>query len=298
MESSLEKYIAYHKANADNWEIDTHLDAAVYFADYWRLTPDHRCWFAFLNAICETTPTAIYLLNHFPNLESTTTKDFAKFCEQNKGAMAFQYDVRWILYSIERVISEYKARIGGQSQQAALEGLCGGYSNPEQRWTTFTHNFRVNRFGSYVFMLYTELLHHLCGLNLRARLDPRTNHSVRSGLIYAGGFGDFMHCTKPGTKPTAEENELLKSTLSQIYERVDCLDINPRHKTIWAVETTLCTYNKTMHGRRYIGYYKARQRREIERLERYTQSIGEPFGWQSLWDYHNNWGNWNNTYQP
>ena len=84
--------------------------------------------------------------------------------------------------------------------------------------------------------------------------------------------------------------------LSELIEKIQGLDISKRHKTVWAIETTLCTYNKTMHGRRYLGYYKNRQAKEIKRLADYTRRIGENFDWSDLINYHNNWGKWDNKY--
>ena len=296
MKSSVDKYVEYHRLNAINWEIDTHLDAAVYFADKWSLDIEQRCWLAFLTAICETTPTSIYLFRNFPDMLTTDARAFDSFTKANKSAMAFQYDVRWILYSIYDVVRGYKRIIGNSSQIDKLRGLTGGGSARE-RWRNFIRNFTVTKFGTYTFMLYTELLHHLCDIRTDAILDPRTNHSVRSGLIHAGGYEDFMKCTtKHGAKPTEIETQLLNATLGEIRDKISALDIERRHKTTWAIETTLCTYNKTLHGRRYIGFYKERQRKEICRLNDYTQTVGEAFDWGEVWEYHNNWGNWGNSY--
>ena len=185
--TSIDKYIEYHTNNATHWEIDTHLDAAVYFADKWGLSQEDRCWFAFLTTICETTPTAMYLFNHFPTLHSTDTDAFKRFTLENKQAMAFQYDVRWILYEISSVLNGYKQFVGNNTQIDTLTRTATG-TTPSERWRNLTHRFNVPRFGAYTFMLYTELLHHLVGIEMDATLDPRTNHSVRSGLISASGF--------------------------------------------------------------------------------------------------------------
>ena len=288
-------YIAYHRNNALRWEIDTHLDAAVWYADKHGLDIEQRYWLAFLTAICETTPTSLYLFNHFPSLDAASPNELARFCCENKGAMAFQYDVRWILYEIDGVLASYLSILNGNKQSLILPTFAKGATR-EARYSEFCKRFKVHRFGKYVFMLYTELLHYLCGIDFEASIDPADNHSVRSGLIFACGYEDIIHCVKSGTKPTNEENSLLRIELAEIKETIQRLDILPRHKRMWAIETTLCTYNKTRHGRRYLGYYKERQAREIKRLVEYTKSIGEKFDWDELIDYHSNWGNWNNKY--
>lgn len=295
MTQAVRDYLQYHRNNALRWEIDTHLDAAVYFADKHNLDIEQRYWLAFLTAICETTPTSLYLFRHFPALETTSPNALTAFCNGNRGAMAFQYDVRWILYVIGDVLASYKAIVGNSRQSTILPTFATGETR-EARFRTFCDRFKCFRFGKYVFMLYTELLHYLCGIDFEAVIDPADNHSVRSGLIYACGYEDVIHCVKSGTKPTPQENDLLRIELSEIFSAVQKLDILPRHKRMWAVETTLCTYNKTKHGRRYLGFYRNRQAKEIRRLAAYTQSIGEPFDWSELIAYHNSWGQWNNNY--
>lgn len=291
-----DEYIEYHTKNALGWEIDTHLDAAVWYADSRKLDLEQRYWLAFLTAICETTPTSIYLFSHFPAVGKTRPDSLKKFCETHKGAMAFQYDVRWILYDIESVFSSYKTLISGKTQEEAIANLLRG-DTPAQRYESLLRGFKVHKFGKYVMMLYTELLHYLCGVDIEAEIDPRDNHSVRSGLIYASGLEDTIKCVKKGATPTELEAELLRIELREIVQEVKKLNIHERHKTIWAIETTLCTFNKTKHGRRYLGFYKERQRKEIARLKAYTESTGEAFDWKPLIEYHNNWGNWNNKYQ-
>ena len=288
-------YLQYHANNARLWEIDTHLDAAVWFADRNNLDIEQRYWLSFLTAICETTPTSLYLFSHFPSMETTKPEELKLFCDTNRGAMAFQYDVRWILYVIGDVLASYKAIIGTGRQSTIVPSFAQG-GTKEARFRTFCDNFRCYRFGKYVFMLYTELLHYLCGIDFEASIDPADNHSVRSGLIYACGYEDIIHCVKSGSKPTKAENELLRIELSDIFNQVQDLDVLPRHKRMWAVETTLCTRNKTKHGKRYLGFYKNRQAREIKRLVDYTNSIGENFDWSQLIEYHENWGKWNNNY--
>ena len=295
MNAPLKDYLDYHRNNALMWEIDTHLDAAVYFADKYNLSLESRCWLAFLTSLCETTPTSLYLFKHFPSFDSATPEAFESFCSRNRGAMAFQYDVRWILYEIGKVLASYKQLIGGPSQYPRLLSFAQG-RDKYQRFSEFCRRFRCYRFGNYTFMLYTELLHYLCGLDIEAVLNPEDNHSVRSGLIYACGYEGIINCVRKGTKPTRQEADLLRIELQEIIAAVRGLDILPRHKTTWAIETTLCTYNKTKHGRRYLGFYKARQAREIARLTTYTAQIGEPFDWSDLLEYHNLWGKWHNRY--
>ena len=64
--------------------------------------------------------------------------------------------------------------------------------------------------------------------------------------------------------------------MSQIQE----FDI--QHKNIWNVETTLCAYKKYKKGKRYIGFYIDRQRKEIEKMQ---HNVKEGVDWSPLWDF-------------
>ena len=164
--NTIDRYIEYHRQNAINWEIDTHLDAAVYFANKWGLDMEQRCWLAFLTAICETTPTSLYLFKHFPDMRTTGAAELEAFTKANKPAMAFQYDVRWILYDIKRVFSSYKALIGSNTQYDTLTRLAQG-ATPKQRWASEISG-RQNAI---------QLSLTLKSLIFSSRLKPGNNHT-------------------------------------------------------------------------------------------------------------------------
>lgn len=296
MKSMLDDYLQYHINNARNYEIDTHLDAAVWFADRMGLNSEERYWLSFLTAVCETTPTSIYLFSKFPSVDSAAPDRFQEFCEKNRGAMAFQYDVRWMLYKIGDVVSSYKALLSGRLQSCVIPEASGRIDGVD-RFRTILKNFRPKMFGRYVMLLYTELLHHVCGLRMEAEIDPVDNHSVRSGLISAFGLQGAILCTRKGSKVSEPEQEILRTKLEALILAVKNLNLIKRHRTVWAIETTLCTYNKTLHGRRYLGFYRERQWREIQRLKQYTTSKGEGFDWSFLENYNRaEWGKWGNRY--
>lgn len=263
-------------------EIDTHLDAAVFVSNYFRMTDEERAFFSFLNACCETTPTAVWLWSKFPTLKKARG-GLVDFVELHQKHLLFQYDVRWIRYKFRDVFNSYSNRIGERESIEEIKSASTGTG--DERWYSFMKNFKIKMFGTYVFYLYTELLHYLCGLDIQAVLDPKTNHSVRSGLIYALGLEKQITCIKKGSKPTCEECEILRSGLEFLYSAVSSLNISDRHKTPWAIETTLCTYNKFNHGRRWLGFYNQRQKKELDQTEAYTRLISDNFDWEFLRDY-------------
>tara|TARA_R100001460_G_scaffold29165_1_gene58103 strand:- start:848 stop:1180 length:333 start_codon:yes stop_codon:yes gene_type:complete len=59
-------------------------------------------------------------------------------------------------------------------------------------------------------------------------------------------------------------------------------ELNIEHKNIWNIETTLCAYKKYKKGKRYIGYYIERQRKEIEKMQ---TNVNNGVDWSVLWDF-------------
>lgn len=283
---AVERYIEYHRRNALYKEIDTHLDAAVYLADLYGMNERERAFFAFLNACCETTPTALWIWDKFRTLESAKQNGIVDFVKKHSDNLPFQYDVRWIRYKFNEVFDSYyrMSKRNGLTDIDEIKASAYGAEDYEI-YRNFCKNFKIHMFGTYVSYLYTELLSYLCGIWIPVVLDPSTNHSVRSGLIYCLGLEEEIRCVKKGSVPSEEELRVLKSGLEFAKKRIDKLDISERHKTFWAMETTLCTFNKFNHGRRWLGFYCQRQKKEIDRMSSYTKKIGDRFDWSVLRDY-------------
>ena len=283
---AVERYIEYHRRNALYKEIDTHLDAAVYLSDLYGMNEDERAFFAFLNACCETTPTALWIWDKFRTLESAKENGIVDFVFKHADNLPFQYDVRWIRYKFDKVFDSYwrTSKRNGMRDIDEIRAAAHGESETEV-YRNFCKNFKIYMFGTYVSYLYTELLSYICGVWIPVVLDPATNHSVRSGLIYCLGLENEIRCVKKGSVPTERELEILKSGLEFAKQKIDALDITNRHKTLWAMETTLCTFNKFNHGRRWLGFYCQRQKKEIDRMSSYTKRIGDRFDWSVLRDY-------------
>lgn len=283
---AIDRYIEYHRRNAIYKEIDTHLDAAVYLANLYNMNDEERAFFSFLNACCETTPTALWIWSKFRTLKEAKDGGLVSFISKYADDLPFQYDVRWIRYKFDKVFESYwlrSTRNGLRDIDEVRRAVFG--KTDAEIYFNFCRNFKIHMFGTYVSYLYTELLSYLCGVWIPVVLDPATNHSVRSGLIYCLGLEDEIFCVKKGSVPTKRELDILNKGLSTVKKRIDELDVSDRHKTFWAIETTLCTFNKFNHGKRWLGFYCERQKKEINRMRAFTKKIGDNFDWGVLTEY-------------
>ena len=67
-----------------------------------------------------------------------------------------------------------------------------------------------------------------------------------------------------------------------VKEEIEQLDI--QHTNIWNIETTLCAFKKFKKGKRYVGYYIDRQRKEIEKMQ---DLVSDGVNWNVLLDFRN-----------
>ena len=68
--------------------------------------------------------------------------------------------------------------------------------------------------------------------------------------------------------------------MSLLIDKIQEYDIT--HKNIWNIETTLCAYKKYNLGKRYIGYYIERQKKEIDKMQ---YLVDNGVDWSVLWDF-------------
>lgn len=279
--NTVERYVNYHLQNAIQMEIDTHLDAAIFIANKLGMNLEQRYWFSFINACCETTPTALFVFKNFQNTPSIT--EFTDFYKKNKDNLKAQYDVRWIIYEWPKVFESYKNLIlTNKSIDYSIRKAMKG-DTEQERFNNFVKKFHIYKFGTYTFFLYTELLYYLCGVPMSVNLDFRTNHSVRNGLIYAIGEENKNGLYKKGEKLDEKYAKYLCFRFLEIKNKIQKLPIKARHKTLWSIETTLCTFNKYNHGKRYLGFYCERQRKEIMF---YQEKMNQ--NEDLLWEYRKN----------
>lgn len=296
-----EQFIDYHYTHCKAWEIDTHTDHAVWFANRMRLDVEQRCWLAFLIGCCEWTSVAMLLFARFPHYRAWSEADVREFCAGKKFNRVFAYEYRWIYYKLPEVFKSYRDLVEryGRGRQIDAVRACATGATPEERFANFCKRFKVKMFGAYANLDYTEVLRFLCGIDFLPTISVDDNYSVRSGLMYALGVHEAFDCHTRGTKPTREQHDLLTKGLGDIVRAVAKLDLIPRFKTIWAIETSLCTYNKFLHGKRWMGYYKLRQIREMRNVMDTTKKLN--YRWRPNAaihaEYLRRWGDWGNVYR-
>jgi hypothetical protein len=110
-------------------------------------------------------------------------------------------------------------------------------------------------------------------------LDLKNAESCRNGLVYHLGHYELdTHGNNKKLKP--KHYNYLQYKFTELQRQIEKLDI--QHTNIWNIETTLCAYKKYNKGKRYVGYYIERQKKEIQKLQ---NNVQDGVDWSVLWQF-------------
>ena len=284
------EYVEYHVQSSEAKDIDPANDCLKYVCDRFELNIEQRYWLAFLYACCYSGTTTYYIYNEFPDFENVDVNRLQRWWKNNKDKTVFQTD-RLKVKSFDEFINifkSYKSLLNGLTQEEYFSSL----KQPDRQMTydnCYQDLMNIHYFGRFTMFIYLEMVNVLTGFDLEPTyLDLKNAESCRNGLVYAL---DEPNLNTHGNKKKLTQNQLgyLQYQLLVIKEQIKELPIEKRN--IWNIETTLCAYKKYKLGKRYVGYYIERQRKEIEKMQ---NNVTDGVDWQVLWDfrketYENKW---------
>lgn len=296
----INEYILYHIRSGQALDIDPQVEAIRYICDRFELSQEQRFWLCFLFSTNYCVPTTYFMYNEFPDFQTCDVARLQRWWDENRAKLIFQTDRAWIRSRNQfvGVFESYRDFIrmwsaGTMSQENAIINAVSKGATPFDRYEELNLNFKVAQFGRFAMFLYSELLYAVCGMNIGVKFDIREAESSRNGLVFALGMEDQI----PGrTGKTLEGSTIatLNRGLAIIVAEINRQPILARHKTLWSIETTLCAFKKhKLNGKRYVGYYIERMRKEIEKLQAATsKEAGGGVEWLPLWQFREE------TYRP
>lgn len=279
----LSGYLRYHEESAKARDIDPANDMLRYLADRFELNLEQRYWLAFLYATSYSTTTAYFMYNEFPDFETADPERMRQWWSKHRENLLFQTDRRWCRSRNQWVACFESYRELVYSMAETQHGLftvaskSGG--SPEGTYdVAMTVCADIFTFGRFTLFLFLDAVNSLTTTNMNpSSLDLKNAESSRKGLAFALGASD-------------RDFKSLSDGFRKVCKAVHELDIDKQHKTVWAIETCLCAYRKHKEdGRRWVGYYIERQKKEIEKLQ---SLVTEGVHWGVLWDFRSE------TYQP
>ena len=274
-------YINYHIESSKAKDIDPSNDCLRYVADRFELNIEQRYWLAFLFGTCYSSTMVYYVYNEFPDYENVNVDRLQRWWKANKHKALFQTD-RLRIKSQDKFVEtfeSYKKLLGNFSQENYFKSL----KQPD-RQTTYDNCYKdllqIKNFGRFTMFIYLEMVNVLTGYDFEPTyLDLKDAESCRNGLVYHLG-NDELDTHGNDRKLNPRHIKYLQYQFKLLKQQIEKLDIE--HKNIWNIETTLCAYKKYKKGKRYIGYYIERQRKEIERME---DNVNTGVDWSVLWDF-------------
>ena len=277
---NITEYLRFHRESSAANDIDPQNDCLSYISDRYELNIEQRYWLAFLFGTCYCAPTVFFLYNEFPDYNTVDVGRLERFWGQNKQKLVFQTDRARVRSNDEFVncFKSYRA-IVGKSQQAFFNKLKHP-SAVETYKNALKALDELHYFGRFTMFIYLEMVSVLTDVKMVPHtLDLRNAESCRNGLALALGRQDIF--THFNDKALTNENY---ADLEKGFHRiVDAIQYTPiRHQDIFNIETTLCAYKKVKLGKRYVGFYIERMRKEIEAMEK---NVPRGVDWSVLYDF-------------
>lgn len=294
MKTRIDDYIRYHCESSHALDIDPQVEAIQYLCNRFELNLEQRCWLCFLFSTNYCVPTTYFMYNEFPDFGTVDVGRLSRWWDENRPKLIFQTDRAWIRSRNQfvDVFTSYREQVrkwsgGSMNQYVALYRVIGNAPDKYSAYDRLCKDFNILLFGRFTMFLYSELLHNICGLNVGVRFDLREAESSRNGLVFALGLEDVAYTGRTGKALPDSVMTYLNNGLNYISRRIQTEPINPRHKSLWSIETTLCAYKKhCLNNKRWVGYYIERMRKEIAKIEAQTDKAhGGGVSWEPLWQF-------------
>ncbi len=257
-------YTTYHNESMAARDVDPAVICLKYLADRFELNLSQRYWIAFLYGTNYCAPTTFAMYNEFPDFEMVDIPRLQKWWLKNKNKLIFQTDRLRIKSNDQFVPSfiSYKKLVGNNQQS---------YFRSAKDWQQIYKRIEaIKYFGRFSLFNYLDVLNQITDIkSAPPYLNMLEAESCRNGVCYAIGKDEWVN------------QKLTKQSAIILHKAF--LDILHTHQgNIFQIETTLCAYKKYRWGKRYVGYYIERMRKEIETLE---QRIPDGVGWEALWQF-------------
>lgn len=256
-------YKTYHKQSLLAKDIDPSITCLKYIADRYELNIEQRYWIAFLYGTCYSAVTTFYIYNEFPDFECVDIDRLSKWWNKNKHNLLFQTD-RLRIKSNDQFVEcfiSYKSLVRNNQKN---------YFRSRTWQEIYKKIEQIKYFGRFSLFNYLDVLNQITDVNLKPTyLNMIEAESCRNGLAYAIGRTDLVDKKITSKDALYLHNEFIKV-------------LKENQGDIFQIETTLCAYKKYRNGKRFVGYYIERMRKEIIDMQ---SKITQGVYWNVLWEF-------------
>jgi len=257
-------YEEYHNQSMFAKDVDPAVHCLEYLANRFELNMSQRYWIAFLYGTnyCATTTFLIY--NEFPDFEGVDLGRLNKWWKKWKKNLIFQTDRLRIKTNDQFIPSFISYREQTRGNQEAY------FRNTRNWQDCYKKITAIRNFGRFSTFNYLDVLNRITDTKWHPTyLNMMEAESCRNGLCYAIGKPEWVN--KPLNKQTAL---ILHNSFLDFLKKYD--------GNVYQIETTLCAYKKYRWGKRWVGYYIERMRKEIVKME---SDFPDGIAWETLWQF-------------
>tara|TARA_R110000744_G_scaffold275082_1_gene388043 strand:+ start:2408 stop:3235 length:828 start_codon:yes stop_codon:yes gene_type:complete len=256
-------YLEYHKRSMEAKDVDPSVICLKYLADRFELNLSQRYWIAFLYGTNYCATTTFLMYNEFPDFELVDVKRLNKWWNEKKDKLIFQSDrlrVKTGNNFVPAFIS-YKRLVKNNQQKYFSQA-----KTSEEIYKLITN---IKFFGRFSCFNYLDVLNQITDVNVSPKhLNMLEAESCRKGLCYALNQKEWAEGKLNKKRALILHEEFVKLTKMNIGN-------------VYQIETTLCAYKKYIYGKRYIGFYIERMKKEIEKMEKLNYGVA----WETLWQF-------------
>lgn len=264
LDNEIITYTDYHNRSMLAGDVDPSVTCLEYLAQRFELNMSQRYWISFLYGTNYCATTTFLMYNEFPDFERVDVSRLERWWDKWKDKLVFQTDRLRVKTSNEFIPSFI-------SYRGVTKGNQEYYFRQSRSWQeSYDKITAIRNFGRFSTFNYLDVLNRITDTKgAPTYLNMVEAESCRNGLCYAIGKEDWV-----GVKLTTKMAQSLHNSFLETLQS--------HQGNIYQIETTLCAYKKYRMGKRYIGFYIERMRKEIEKME---AAVPDGVAWETLWQF-------------
>ena len=253
---------------------------------------EQRLWVAFLEGCCENPCTVWQITRDFPELPRTEEEIqlFEKWHAENWKSLCYDIDTRYNKGHLVEQIQSYVKHLNGSTQEDFFHGKLFDADKKkwfDKVWEEVTSFYKYGRLTSWSYIEFIKILsgfdYEYSSLKMS---DLSGSKSHRNGCLRVMGRDDLEWWSGANNGVTTHSKELcadVEQYGQQLTEELKArYGAEPWGKYIGyeTVESALCAFKNSFHGRRYSNIYTDMSYDRIKKAEQAAPKVDFSIFWK------------------
>lgn len=261
-------------------------------AEHESWTIEQRLWAAFLEGCCENPCTVWQIMKSIPELPRTEEKisEFELWHKENWKKLLYDTDTRYNKGHLVEQVRSYVDHLNGLSQEVFFTEKL--FKDDRKQWfdSVWLEATSFYKFGRLTTWSYLEFIKILAGFDYEysslKMSDLSGSKSHRNGCLRVMGRDDLEWWSGANNGVTCHSKELCEDV--ETYGQKLTQELKERFKNeSWysyigyeTVESALCAFKNSFHGRRYSNIYTDMSFDRIKNAERVSPETDFSIFWK------------------